>query len=82
VTTSAATVPPDADEERIPIKGVRKHTAAAMVRSAFTAPHVTEFVTVDVTPTIDLLAQLRETKHFTDVRLTPLTLVAKALLVA
>ena len=53
-----------------------------MVRSAFTAPHVTEFVTVDVTPTIDLLAQLRDTKHFTDVRLTPLTLVAKALLVA
>lgn len=82
MTTSAATVPADADEERIPIKGVRKHTAAAMVRSAFTAPHVTEFVTVDVTPTIDLLAQLRDTKHFTDVRLTSLTLVAKALLVA
>ncbi|MFV9454001.1 dihydrolipoamide acetyltransferase family protein [Rhodococcus sp. NM-2] len=82
VTGSAATVPADADEERIPIKGVRKHTAAAMVRSAFTAPHVTEFVTVDVTPTIDLLAELRDTKHFTDVRLTPLTLVAKALLVA
>ncbi|MDV6286298.1 dihydrolipoamide acetyltransferase family protein [Rhodococcus jostii] len=82
MTTSAATVPADADEERIPIKGVRKRTAAAMVRSAFTAPHVTEFVTVDVTPTIDLLAELRDTKHFTDVRLTPLTLVAKALLVA
>jgi len=82
VTTSPVAVPPDADEERIPIKGVRKHTAAAMVRSAFTAPHVTEFVTVDVTPTLDLLDQLRETKHFTDVRLTPLTLVAKALLVA
>ena len=82
VATSPVAVPPDADEERIPIKGVRKHTAAAMVRSAFTAPHVTEFVTVDVTPTLDLLDQLRETKHFTDVRLTPLTLVAKALLVA
>ncbi|MFF2109299.1 dihydrolipoamide acetyltransferase family protein [Rhodococcus koreensis] len=82
VTTPTATPVPDADEERIPIKGVRKHTAAAMVRSAFTAPHVTEFVTVDVTPTIELLAQLRDTKHFTDVRLTPLTLVAKALLVA
>src|SRR4051812_35769269 len=27
-------------EQRIPIKGVRKHTAAAMVASAFTAPHV------------------------------------------
>ncbi|MFI7166497.1 dihydrolipoamide acetyltransferase family protein [Rhodococcus erythropolis] len=70
------------EEERIPIKGVRKHTAAAMVRSAFTAPHVTEFVTVDITPTMELLTRLKETKHFSDVRLTPLALVAKALLVA
>ncbi|MDT2005211.1 2-oxo acid dehydrogenase subunit E2 [Rhodococcus opacus] len=82
-TTPAAPVQSaNDDEERIPIKGVRKHTAAAMVRSAFSAPHVTEFVTVDVTPTLDLLTQLRDTKHFTDARLTPLTLVAKALLVA
>ena len=70
------------DEERTPIKGVRKHTADAMVRSAFTAPHVTEFVTVDVTPAVDLLAQLKESKHFRSVRITPLALVAKALLVA
>ncbi len=41
-------------ETRIPIKGVRKHTAAAMVASAFTAPHVTEFMTVDVTATMEL----------------------------
>lgn len=70
------------DEERTPIKGVRKHTAAAMVRSAFTAPHVTEFVDVDVTPTMELLERLREAKPFRGVRLTPLSLVAKALLVA
>ncbi|MDJ0394791.1 dihydrolipoamide acetyltransferase family protein [Rhodococcus sp. G-MC3] len=70
------------DETRTPIKGVRKHTAAAMVSSAFTAPHVTEFITVDVTPTVELLEKLRGTKHFRDVRLTPLALVAKALLVA
>ena len=70
------------DEERTPIKGVRKHTAAAMVQSAFTAPHVTEFITVDVTPAVDLLAQLKESKHFRTVRITPLALVAKALLVA
>ena len=44
-------------ETRIPIRGVRKHTAAAMVRSAFTAPHVTEFLTVDVTATMELLAR-------------------------
>ncbi|QSE90535.1 2-oxo acid dehydrogenase subunit E2 [Rhodococcus pseudokoreensis] len=76
------TAPPNAEEERTPIKGVRKHTAAAMVRSAFTAPHVTEFVDVDVTPTMDLLDELRENKYFAGIRLTPLALVAKALLVA
>ncbi len=69
-------------EERTPIKGVRKHTAEAMVRSAFTAPHVTEFVTVDVTETLTLLDSLRASALFADVRLTPLALVAKAVLVA
>ncbi|MGV8874860.1 MAG: dihydrolipoamide acetyltransferase family protein [Rhodococcus sp. (in: high G+C Gram-positive bacteria)] len=69
-------------EERTPIKGVRKHTAEAMVRSAFTAPHVTEFVTVDVTETLTLLDSLRSSAHFAEVRLTPLALVAKAVLVA
>jgi pyruvate dehydrogenase E2 component (dihydrolipoamide acetyltransferase) len=53
-----------------------------MVRSAFTAPHVTEFVTVDVTPTMELVERLRESPVFEGVRLTPLTLVAKALLMA
>ncbi|OZD14772.1 branched-chain alpha-keto acid dehydrogenase subunit E2 [Rhodococcus sp. 06-156-3C] len=70
------------NETRTPIKGVRKHTAAAMVSSAFTAPHVTEFITVDVTPSVELLEKLRATKHFRDIKLTPLALVAKALLVA
>jgi len=71
-----------AHETRTPIKGVRKHTAAAMVASAFTAPHVTEFMTVDVTPMLELLETLRASKHFADIRLTPLALVAKALLIA
>lgn len=70
------------NETRTPIKGVRKHTAAAMVASAFTAPHVTEFITVDVTPMVELIDKLRATKHFRDIKLTPLALVAKALLVA
>jgi 2-oxoisovalerate dehydrogenase E2 component (dihydrolipoyl transacylase) len=70
------------DETRVAIKGVRKHTAAAMVSSAFTAPHVTEFVTVDITPSLELLDNLRAHRQFTDVRLTPLALIAKALLIA
>lgn len=69
-------------ETRIPIKGVRKHTAEAMVRSAFTAPHVTEFLTIDVTPTSELLAKLRESKAFAGQRITMLTIVAKALCIA
>ncbi len=69
-------------EVRTPIKGVRKFTAAAMVASAFTAPHATEFLTVDVTPTMDLLAKLKGSRAFLDHKLTPLTLVAKAVLVA
>ncbi|GGX12828.1 dihydrolipoamide acetyltransferase component of pyruvate dehydrogenase complex [Streptomyces malachitofuscus] len=69
-------------ETRIPVKGVRKATAAAMVGSAFTAPHVTEFVTVDVTRTLKLVEELKQDKEFTGLRVNPLLLIAKALLVA
>ena len=69
-------------ETRTPIKGVRKFTAAAMVSSAFTAPHVTEFLTIDVTPTMELLAKLKASRAFAGYKLTPLTLVAKAVLIA
>ncbi|MEU6523322.1 dihydrolipoamide acetyltransferase family protein [Streptomyces sp. NPDC046924] len=71
-----------ARETRIPVKGVRKATAAAMVGSAFTAPHVTEFVTVDVTRTMKLVEELKQDKEFTGLRVSPLLLIAKALLVA
>ncbi|MFI2377062.1 dihydrolipoamide acetyltransferase family protein [Streptomyces sp. NPDC018964] len=71
-----------ARETRIPVKGVRKATAAAMVGSAFTAPHVTEFVTVDVTRTMKLVEELKRDKEFTGLRVNPLLLIAKALLVA
>ena len=65
-------------EERIPVSGIRKHTAAAMVASAFTAPHATVFLTVDVTASMDLLARLRKQPAFDGVKLSPLTLAAKA----
>ncbi|MEH0428736.1 dihydrolipoamide acetyltransferase family protein [Streptomyces stelliscabiei] len=69
-------------ETRIPVKGVRKATAAAMVGSAFTAPHVTEFVTVDVTRTMKLVEELKQDKELAGLRVNPLLLIAKALLVA
>jgi pyruvate dehydrogenase E2 component (dihydrolipoamide acetyltransferase) len=71
-----------ARETRIPVKGVRKATAQAMVGSAFTAPHVTEFVTVDVTRTLKLVEELKQDKDFAGLRVNPLLLIAKALLVA
>ncbi len=69
-------------EVRTPIKGVRKMTAEAMVRSAFTAPHVTEWVTVDVTRTMELVARLKTSRELEGLRISPLTIVAKALLIA
>ncbi|MBU7597574.1 2-oxo acid dehydrogenase subunit E2 [Streptomyces sp. P38-E01] len=69
-------------ERRVPVKGVRKATAAAMVGSAFTAPHVTEFVTIDVTRTMKLVKRLKEDPEMAGLRVNPLLLVAKALLVA
>ncbi|MEV0925333.1 dihydrolipoamide acetyltransferase family protein [Streptomyces spongiicola] len=71
-----------ARETRVPVKGVRKATAQAMVGSAFTAPHVTEFVTVDVTRTMKLVEELKADKDMAGLRVNPLLLVARALLVA
>ncbi|MEH0111359.1 2-oxo acid dehydrogenase subunit E2 [Tersicoccus sp. MR15.9] len=71
-----------ARETREPIRGVRKHTAAAMVASAFTAPHVTEFLTVDVTESVALLESLRADRAWREDRPTMTALVAKAVLVA
>jgi 2-oxoisovalerate dehydrogenase E2 component (dihydrolipoyl transacylase) len=69
-------------EERIPIRGVRKHTAAAVSASAFTAPHVTEFLQVEVGATMDAVARLRDLPEFAGVRVSPLLMVARALLIA
>jgi pyruvate dehydrogenase E2 component (dihydrolipoamide acetyltransferase) len=73
---------PGEREVRVPIKGVRKMMAQAMVDSAFTAPHVTEWVTVDVTATMDLVAKLKRDKEFKDVKVTPLLILAKAMILA
>jgi 2-oxoisovalerate dehydrogenase E2 component (dihydrolipoyl transacylase) len=73
---------PATREQRIPIKGVRKQMAAAMVASAYSAPHVTIFTTVDVTAMMEFVERLKTTRDFADVRVSPLLVVAKALLVA
>jgi len=84
--TATATRPSGTDaasrEKRIPIRGVRKATADAMVRSAFGAPQATVFLTVDVTPTTELVARLRARPEFADARPGLTAVVAKALLLA
>ncbi len=79
---ASGTVSDDGRKTRVPVKSVRRRTAEAMVRSAFTAPHVTVFHTVDVTKTMRLVHKLREDREFSDVRVTPLLIAAKALLLA
>jgi len=79
---TAAPVEAGTRERRVPIKGVRKATAQAMVESAFTAPHVTEFLTVDVTPMMQLRQKLKSHPEFAGVKLTPLAFAAKAVCLA
>lgn len=71
-------------EERVDVKGVRKMTAQAMVGSAFTAPHVTEFITVDVSRTMELVDRLKSERSsgVSDLRINPLLVLAKAMTVA
>jgi pyruvate dehydrogenase E2 component (dihydrolipoamide acetyltransferase) len=69
-------------QTRVPAKAVRKRTAEAMVASAFTAPHVTVFHTVDVTRTMRLVERLKADREFADVRVTPLLITMKALILA
>lgn len=82
IPQTPAALAPGQRETRIPIRGVRKHTAAAMVESAFTAPHATTFHTVDVTATMDLLAGLRADRSLADHRIGLLAVVAKAVCLA
>ncbi len=73
---------PGERETRVAIKGVRKMTAQAMVSSAFTAPHVTEWITVDATRSMKLVQRLRQDRAFQDVKVSPLLLVARAVCLA
>jgi pyruvate dehydrogenase E2 component (dihydrolipoamide acetyltransferase) len=67
-------------EEVIPVKGVRKAIATAMVRSAFTAPHVSVFVDVDATRTMEFVKRLKNSTDFAGVRVSPLLIMAKAII--
>jgi 2-oxoisovalerate dehydrogenase E2 component (dihydrolipoyl transacylase) len=69
-------------ERREPIKGVRKMMAGAMVDSAFSAPHVTEWIAVDVTRTMEFVQRLRTRREFRDVKVSPLLVLSRAVMLA
>jgi 2-oxoisovalerate dehydrogenase E2 component (dihydrolipoyl transacylase) len=73
---------PGERERREPIKGVRKMMAGAMVQSAFTAPHVTEWITVDVTATMEFVDRLKKRREFKDVKVSPLLVLSRAVILA
>ncbi|MCU1437439.1 MAG: pdhC [Naasia sp.] len=71
---------PQEREERIPVKGVRKAIASAMVESAFTAPHVSVFVDIDASRTMEFVKRLKASPDFAGVRVSPLLIMAKAII--
>ncbi|MCQ1946173.1 dihydrolipoamide acetyltransferase family protein [Arthrobacter sp. zg-Y1116] len=70
----------DSRIERIPVKGVRRATAKAMVESAFSAPHVSIFVDVDASRTMEFVKRLKAAKDFEGIRVSPLLILAKAVI--
>lgn len=71
---------PHAREDRIPVKGVRKAIAAGMVKSAFSAPHVSVFVDVDATRTMEFVKRLKASPDFAGIKVSPLLIMAKAMM--
>ncbi len=82
VSTGPTAGGPGVRERREPIKGVRKMMGQAMVDSAFSAPHVTEWVTVDVTRTMEFVDRLKKRSEFRDVKVSPLLILARAAMLA
>jgi pyruvate dehydrogenase E2 component (dihydrolipoamide acetyltransferase) len=80
-TTSSDDAPRER-ETREPIKGVRKMMGQAMVGSAFSIPHVTEWVTIDVTRTMEFVDRLKARREFRDVRVSPLLVLSRAIMLA
>ena len=68
--------------ERLPLRGVRRAMSMAVTTSAFTAPHASVCLAVDVTASMRLRERLAGLSDFAGLPVSPLLLVAKALLVA
>ena len=78
-----ATRPSAAGDDRtesIPVKGVRKATSSAMVQSAYSAPHVTVWKEVDASRTMELVKRLKASPDYADIKVSPLLIVARAVI--
>ncbi|MFS0734647.1 dihydrolipoamide acetyltransferase family protein [Microbacterium sp. 1P10UB] len=75
-----AAPPVDDREESIPVRGVRKATASAMTSSAYTAPHVSVWVDVDASRTMELVKRLKASPDFADTKVSPLLIMARAVI--
>jgi 2-oxoisovalerate dehydrogenase E2 component (dihydrolipoyl transacylase) len=85
IETSHSFWMPDAGDnerrtERIRVKGVRKATAAAVSESYRDAPHVSIFVDVDASRTMEFVKRLKTSREFEGVKVTPLLILAKAVI--
>ncbi|HUP99376.1 MAG TPA: dihydrolipoamide acetyltransferase family protein, partial [Aeromicrobium sp.] len=69
-------------DARVPVRGVRKAMAQAMVTSVRSAPHATEWLTVDVSRTVEFMAGLSREPAFEGLRVTPTAIIAKAVCLA
>jgi len=70
------------EEERIPVRAIRRSIAEKMVRSAFTIPHVTEWLDVDATEFMQLRADIDAAPEAEGMKISPLPLIVKALIAA
>lgn len=66
----------DEGDRVVKLSAVRRATAKAMVESAFTAPHATEFLTVDVSASLELVEQLRAHRSLQGLHVNFTTLLA------
>ncbi|MEK5643817.1 MULTISPECIES: dihydrolipoamide acetyltransferase family protein [Paenibacillus] len=79
---AAAAADPRAEEERVPFKGIRKAIANAMVKSAYTAPHVTIMDEVDVTELVAFRTRMKPIAEKKGTKVTYLPFIVKALVAA
>jgi pyruvate dehydrogenase E2 component (dihydrolipoamide acetyltransferase) len=77
---AAAQAAPGGLEERKPLKGIRKAIASAMVKSMYTAPHVTIMDEVNVAKLVEMRERFKPIAAKKEVKLTYLPFIVKAVL--